>query len=165
MGRYYIIPDLRHIEQIFNKLKAALPCAYQNIQLAFCCTEYDDYKTYQGGYATPSTIIIGTEFINKYTDDISIAEVLAHELGHHVLGHLTGDLDREVVPEEEFDADHFGMFLCELVGFSRLKYIKWFEKFEIEREDTLSETHIKEHSTGKDRVNRLKLQDKYLNNI
>jgi hypothetical protein len=150
---------------IFNKLKKFLPKAYRNIQIGLVLTETEDYKTYQGGYAVPCTINIGSEYLNTYPTDIALAEILAHELGHHVMGHVLIQRDREITPQEEQDADHFGMFLCELAGFHREEYITWFERFENDREKTLSKKHIQEHGTGNERLKRLKDQSKYLNSI
>lgn len=155
------------LEKVFNKLKEFLPESYRKIQLGLVFTDIPAYKTYQGGYATLSTINIGTEYVNTYKKEIAYAEILAHELGHHVLGHIHVGQVRQVTPQEEQDADHFGMFLCELAGYGRKDYIDWFEEFETGefRADKLTAKHIEEHGTGSERIEKLKIQDRYLKNI
>ncbi len=165
MKNRYAVSHLNRIEKVFNKLKRFLPKSYHEIQLGAVFSKSKSYATYQGGYATLSTINIGTEFLNKYTDEISMAEMLAHELGHHVMGHIHVGFHRQVTPQEEQDADHFGMFLCELAGYARSEYLTWFKQFEDDRAKTLSKKHQQEHGTGSERLARLALQDKYLTNI
>lgn len=155
---------VKKVEKVWNKLLKHLPKAYRNIQLGLVFTEMPKvYKTYQGGYAVPHTINIGTEYLNRADDEVAIAEILGHELGHHVLGHM--NLEEEMHPIGEQDADHFGMMLCELAGYSRSSYIDWFKKFEKRRAKTLSKKHKKEHGTGDQRTERLNKQDKYLSGM
>jgi hypothetical protein len=158
--------NVKRLEDIWNRLIKFLPKSYHSIQLGLVFTSVPDvYDTFQGGYACDSTINIGTEYLNLAEKDIAIAEILAHELGHHVLGHVNRRGEGEIHPCAEQDADHFGLMLCELAGFSRNEYVNWFEEFENRRASTLSEKHIREHGTGSDRVKKLRLQNTYLNEL
>ena len=157
----YAIKNLEKVEKVFNKMKPFLPEAYRNIQLSIAFTEAKTYKTYQGAFAVKHVIHIGTEYLNKYNlTEISIAMVLGHELGHHVLGHLNNDCS--TVPEEERDCDHFGMYLSELAGYKRANLIEHLRIFERDRARTLSSRHLKEHGAGSVRAEKLKKQDQYL---
>lgn len=158
--------ELKRLQNTFNRFKLFLPKAYHSIQLSVVFTEDKDYKTYQGGYTTLSTICIGSEFLNTFKDELSIPEILAHELGHQVLGHIHVGFDRQVNPSEEQDADLFGMYLCEMAGFKRSNYIGWFTKFENGKtRKKMSKKHIEEHGTGQERIDRLKEHHQYLLNI
>lgn len=169
MSKRYTLKSaqVKRVERIFKSLVKFLPKAYRNIQVGLVFTDLPHYKTYQGGYADGSTLNIGTEYINSAPNDMAIAEIIAHELGHHVLGHCTrADQDStkeaEIHPAIEQDADAFGMMLCELAGYSRKDYIDWFVAFEKRRKKTLSKRHIKEHGTGSERELCLRRHDKHL---
>lgn len=168
MSKRYQVKEkqVRRINKVFNHLKKHLPKAYHAIQLGLVFTEMKNYKTYQGGYAVEGTINIGTEFVNVYKTEPELASILGHELGHHVLGHMTIDgEERSITPPEEQDADQFGMFLCELAGYKRKDFIDHCRKFEKKRKKTLTAKHKKEHGSGDERVERLEEQDKYLTNL
>lgn len=166
--RYSSNPEkIKLLEKVFYRLVSFLPKAYKDIQLGLVFTELEGrYKTYQGGYAVHSTLNIGTEFLNKYGDnELALAEIVAHELGHHVLGHTNLTGEGQIHPGQEQDADHFGMMLCELAGYTRENFIAWFNKFEEDRKSSLSEKHIQEHGTGNQRIEKLIKQDKYLTEL
>jgi Peptidase family M48 len=155
---------LTTLHRVFHRLTDNLPKAYRNIQIAVTASEITGvYKTYQGGYAVNSTIVVGTEFIDKWSKPHELASMLAHELAHHVLGHM--NMKEEIHPQAEQDADHFSLFLCEMAGFKREDVIVHNEKFEKARQHTLTKQHIKEHGTGQDRVEKLKKQDEYLKDL
>lgn len=168
MSKRYSVDQkkVKKLEKVFKKLVSCLPKSYHNIQIGLVFTDLPGvYNTYQGGYAVNSTINIGTEYLNEAPNEIAIAEIVAHELGHHVLGHVCRLGDGEIQPGMEQDADHFGMMLCELAGYKRTDYIQWFKEFEARRASTLSEKHIREHGTGNQRIKRLEDQDIYLKEL
>ena len=154
------------LNNVWNKLRSFLPKSYQNIQIGLVFTDLPGiYNTYEGGYAVDSTINIGTQYLNSIEGEISLAEILAHEIGHHVLGHVNRRGDGHIHPMGEQDADHFGMMLCELAGYPRRDYIDWFKAFEARRKPSLSQNHIDEHGTGDERIQKLEKQHTYLNEL
>lgn len=84
-------------------------------------------------------------------------------MGHHIFGHI--HLVEDIHPLGEHDADHFGMFLCHLAGYSPHRYSKWFSKYESDRAKTISKQHIEEHGTASERIEKLEKQIKYLEEL
>lgn len=139
--------------QYWALIKKFIPKSYHELQLAFAFTEYKDYKTYQGGVSNPGTILIGLQFADRFPDKESIVFMIGHELGHHVLGHMT--LDRATVPGEEQDCDMFGLFCCDMLNCNRQNVLKSAREFERWRSRSLDRKHKKTHGLAKERMIRL----------
>ena len=160
LHRYHLKPtELKRAERIFAQIKKHVPKEYHGIQLCVTTDKMKEYDSHEGGFATPGVIVIGSTYLNTHKNDIAVAEIIAHELAHHIMGHvLTDDLD----PISEHDADHVGMMLCAMAGYSMEAYIAHFAAFEQERSKTLSKRHIKDHGTGSERLEKLEAQKAYL---
>lgn len=167
MNKYNLpAKTIKRVLKVWDKLCDFLPPEYKNIQIVFTSSSTPHYNTFEGGYAVSNTICIGIKYLNDHPKDIAIATMLAHEVGHHILGHVNGTVhSTDILPTHERDADHFGLFLCQLAGFTRESFIFQEELFENKRAKSLSAEHIKEHGTGSVRIELLKSQDEYLNNL
>lgn len=126
----YEVKNLKRIEKLFNKLKKYLPKAYANLQLAAVFTRSKNFISHKSAFAVPDTICIGTTYINENISEMAIVEILGHEIGHHVLGHVSGglaDKDPDTVPSES-DCDHFSLYLAEMAGYKRKDFLNQFGK-------------------------------------
>ncbi|AYV86784.1 MAG: hypothetical protein Sylvanvirus9_14 [Sylvanvirus sp.] len=157
--------QIDQVNEIWQRILQFVPASYRSIQLGLVFTSIPDYKTYQGAYATLSTINIGTSALQKCRDTKDIAMLLGHELGHHVLGHILLGMNRQITPAEEQDADLFSLYICEMAGIDRPTFIERFEDSQQAGHYDESQKHIQEHGTAQDRISRLKRQDQYLNHV
>ena len=156
------IKEYPKLSKVWNKLTKQLPKEYRSIQILVAFNNMKDYELRKGGYANKNIIVIGKELADLKNEYIYLT-LLAHELGHHVLGHMI-KYD-ESNSSNEYDADMFGLFLAMKAGYDKNKYLKASEEFENWRRKGINKNHVKSHNTGKARNKFLEDQIKYINEI
>lgn len=151
------------LNKVWHNLLKELPNEYHNMNLSIATQNWPDYELQKGGYATSCTITIGRKFLDKNKRNIyGLLAMLAHELGHHVLGHIHSYSEKK---EQEQDADQFGLFLAMKAGYSGKLYVEASKQFEKWRSTGIQKSHKKSHGDADDRIEKLTKQLKYLGAI
>lgn len=152
------------LNNVWKRLLVKLPKEYRNLVVAVSLTNMSygkgEYELTKGAVAPRGQIIIGTVFLRKYKNNaIMLASMLAHELGHHVLGH-THSYKRS--PYQEQDADQFGLTLALNAKFNGTKYVKATHQYESWRKKKITKYHKQTHGTALERIVKLNKQLTYL---
>src|SRR6266853_2238203 len=92
----------KKLERVWHSLLKELPKEYQNLNLFFASHNSQGYELRKGAWADNDYVVIGEDVVKK-NDEYIFVSILAHELGHHVLGHMFHYDDTNSC--NEFDAD------------------------------------------------------------
>lgn len=152
----------RTLKKVINRLFPFIPKGFRNLYITAALHDIPTYELTKGAMVTRDTITIGCFVLEKFKDDEHVlAELMAHELGHHILGHTAN-----IVPGNdasfEHDADAYGLSLCTLAGYDPEEIIKAQARFEKWRKKGIQKSHIKTHGTAQERQKRLQEQLKYM---
>lgn len=149
------------LNKVIKKLFAKLPQEYRDINFSISIT-LD--KSIKSACAIAGDISFGAKCLKKFrNNEYVLVGIVAHELGHHVLGHLH-DKSGNACPANEWDCDLFGLFLAMCAGYNPLKYLEaerdfylWFSK-----SGKLSTKKTKTHGSDVQRLNNVMAQLEYL---
>jgi hypothetical protein len=148
------------LNKTYHRLLKVLPVSYHQITLNIGIQDLLDYELTKGAMAPTYTITIGTKVLAKFRNDTYVLlMLLAHELGHHVLGHCH---TYSGTKEEEWAADHFGLYLATQAGYDPLKYIDAEKRFEKWRANGIQKSHKQSHGTANQRFDNLNKQLQYI---
>lgn len=153
----------RILNKVWNKLLKFMPKELQSLKLFITTQNEKDYETVKGAYTVQEYVVIGCELLEKFkNDERFIASILAHELGHQVLGHLCDDL--KITKYNEQDCDVFAMYLLKRANYIiDYKYIEDMIKYENWRKRKIGRQHKKEHGSAKERINKIRDQFYFYN--
>lgn len=95
-----------------------------------------------------SEITITTGLLKTLHSKDELAAVLGHEMGHIMLGHVSGQVydDQRLL---ELNSDKYGVFLMERAGYDKCQADEWFRRLRDEGQDTALTTS---HPSMSDRV-------------
>jgi len=156
--------NIKDAYKIFNKLLKLCPKEYNGIDLfIYGGEDYHNYDLSKGAIAPTRCINLGLKLIEHDQTGSNIAFTLAHELGHHVLGHVSNGYDGDV--HEEQDCDLFSLFLCQLLGYIKTDILEGQRKYEKWRASTIQSWHKKSHNSRIKRIERVEKQLEMLESI
>lgn len=106
---------------VWHTLLKFLPSAYSQLKLMIGRGYVGEYNVSNGAYTIDDKIYIGKNIVKFFNQNPAVlAYLLAHELGHQVLGHAH---ERFNLDQREADADQFSLYLCCMAGFSEIRIL------------------------------------------
>lgn len=148
---------------IWDSLLELCPEEYKNITLSLGIQDDYDYELTKGGVSTHGSVVIGYKFAEKFKDNsVILATMLAHELAHHILGHMHNYHGNK---SHEQDCDMLSMFLVNKLGHCHTSILDGTKVYEKWRYRGIQKSHQESHGTAKERIMVLDNQKKYLEDL